>query len=149
MRSFSTSVDIAAQTGRVWEVMTDVERWSEWTPSVTRVTRLDHAPFGVGSRAHVEQPKLPRAVWRVTEIEPGRSFTWVNTGPGVRVVGRHTVEATPTGSRATLSVDFQGPIGGLVGLMTKRLTERYLGFEADGLKARSEDPAFRRAQTGG
>jgi len=29
--------------------------------------------------------------------------------------------------------------------MTKGITERYLGFEATGLKARSENPAFRRS----
>jgi hypothetical protein len=32
--------------------------------------------------------------------------------------------------------------GGLFGRITRDITERYLGFEANGLKARSEDPDF-------
>jgi hypothetical protein len=123
--------------------MSDVDRWHEWTPSVTSVTRLGGAPFAVGSQVMIRQPKFPPALWKVTAIEPGKSFTWVSVAPGLRVVGRHQVEPTPTGSRATLSLDMQGILGGLWGRMTKGITERYIAFEASGLKARSENPEFR------
>jgi len=55
----------------------------------------------------------------------------------------HWVEATPTGSKVTLSLDLQGLLGGLFGRLTKGITERYLKMEATGLKARSENPEFR------
>jgi len=53
-------VDIAAPPGGVWAVIADVERWPEWTPTVTRLQRLDRgqrstlaaaAPPGAGSGA--------------------------------------------------------------------------------------------------
>jgi hypothetical protein len=144
VRSFTTAIDIAAPPERVWQVMSDVERWHEWTPSVSSV-RLRGA-LAVGSTAVIRQPKFPPAWWKITGLEPGRSFTWVSAGPGLHVVARHTVAATERGARATLSLELQGLLGGLFGRMTKGITERYLAFEATGLKARSEDPAFRHEQ---
>ena len=146
MRRFSVTADIAAPADRVWLVMSDVERWHEWTESITSVKRLDGGPFAVGSKATIRQPRFPPAVWTVTEIVPGQSFTWVSVAPGLRAIGHHSVEPTATGSRATLSLELQGLLGGLWGRLTQGITERYIAFEAKGLKARSENPAFRRGQ---
>ena len=33
MRDFSIQFDVAAPPARVWEVMSDGERWADWTPS--------------------------------------------------------------------------------------------------------------------
>lgn len=148
MRQFSISIDIAAPVERVWAVMSDVGRWHEWTPSVKSIKRIGDGPFAVGSRAVIRQPKFPPALWKVVAIEPGTSFTWVSVGPGLRVVARHAVEPTPGGSRAMLSLDLQGILGGVFGRMTKDITERYLAFEANGLKARSENPEFRHGDAG-
>jgi len=143
MRHFKITVDIGAPAGRVWEVMSDVERWHEWTPSVTSIKRGDDAPVAVGTKLTIRQPKFPPAFWKVTKIEPGRGFESVSPGPGFRVIARHWIEASGAGSRATLSLELQGPLGGLFGAMTKGITERYLAMEAAGLKARSENPSFR------
>lgn len=140
MRKFTVSIDIAAPAGRVWQVMSDIDRWHEWTPSITSVKRLGGGAFAVGSRALIRQPRFPPALWKVTSIEPGRSFTWVSVAPGLRVVGHHHVEPTSAGSRATLSLELYGIFGGLFGRMTRDITERYIGYEANGLKARSENP---------
>ena len=148
MRNFSITIEIAAPTDRTWAVMSDTDRWHEWTPSVTGIKRLDTGPFAVGSRLVIRQPKLPPAVWKVLAIDQGRGFTSVSGGPGFRVVARHSVEPSPGGSRATLSLEFQGLFGGLFGRLTKDLNERYLALEAEGLKARSEDPAFMHAGAG-
>jgi hypothetical protein len=78
-------------------------------------------------------------------MEPGKSFTWTSVSPGFRAIGYHAVESKQGGSRATLSIEFQGIFGGVFGRLTKGITERYLGFEAAGLKARSENPTLRRS----
>ena len=142
MRNFRITVDIAALPERVFQVMTDTDRWHEWTPSVTSIKRVDDAPVAVGTRLVIRQPKFPPAFWKVTRIEPGKGFESISPGPGFRVIARHWVESTGNGSRATLSLEFQGPLGGVFGRMTKGITDRYLGMEAAGLKARSENPSF-------
>ncbi|MGY1607555.1 SRPBCC family protein [Geodermatophilus sp. SYSU D00700] len=133
------TIDVETPVQRVWEVLLDVERWPEWASTVTAVRRLDDGPLAVGSRARVEQPRIPPTEYVVTELEPGRSFTWVATGPGVRTTARHVVEDLGAGgTRVTLSVEQAGPVGAVVGRFYRRLTDRYLAAEAEGIKARSE-----------
>lgn len=137
MTTFSITVDIPAPPNRVWAVMADVERWPEWTPTVTRIERFDHGPLVVGSRVRIWQPRLPPANWRVTELREGRSFTWISRSPGLSVVAEHAVEGAPDGARARLSVRFAGWLGPLIARLTRRLNERYLALEAKGLGERS------------
>ena len=133
------TVDIAAPPGRVWEVLSDVEYWSEWTPTVTLVRRLDDGPLGPGSRAKVRQPRIPETEYVVTELQPGRSFTWVATGLGVLTTARHDAEPLPGGrTRVRLSVTQSGWLGSVMGRFYRGLTDRYLANEAKGLKARCE-----------
>src|SRR5262245_29667953 len=138
---FRISVDIQAPAETVWTVMSDVERWHEWTESVRSVRLIDRGPLAVGTRALIRQPKFPPAVWTVIEIEPGRRFVWQSGAPGMRVYGDHSVEATGDGARATLQLHYAGAIGPLFARLTRGITERYLGFEAAGLKRRSESLA--------
>ena len=73
-------------------------------------------------------------------VDEGRGFTWVSRGPGVRVTARHLVEPTTGGSRATLGLEFGGPLGAFLAWATSGINRRYLGMESAGLKRRSEGP---------
>ena len=139
---FSISIDINAPADRVYEVMSDTDRWHEWTPSVTSIKRLDSGPFAVGSRAVIRQPKFPPALWTVTAIDGHRSFTWSNQAPGIKVTAHHSIDANGDRSKATLSLRYEGILGALLARMTRGITNRYLAMEAKGLKARSENPFF-------
>jgi uncharacterized protein YndB with AHSA1/START domain len=136
---FSATVDVPAAPSQIWPVMTDVERWPEWTASTSRVRRLSAGPLAVGSRVRVHQPKLPPAVWRVTEFEPGASFTWLSVAPGVRVTACHAVEEISGGSRVTLSICYEGLFGSWLARWVGSLNGRYLEMEANGLKSRGAE----------
>jgi uncharacterized membrane protein len=134
--TFETTRHIDAPPQRVWEVLFDVDRWPQWTPTIDSVERLDDGPFAVGSRAKVRQPKLPQAVWEVTEVTDGRSFSWQARGPGMRSIGRHQVVPDATGSTVTLSIEQAGPMGAVAALVWRRLTQRYVELEAESLGKR-------------
>lgn len=138
MTRFRTTIDIQAPPERVWAALQDIEHWPAWTPTVTKVRPLDPGPVAVGTRAIVRQPKLPSACWQITEFAEGRSFTWIKRSPGVLVTGRHCVEGTANGSRATLSLDFSGPLGSFIARLTRGLNKGYLTLEAQGLKKHAE-----------
>jgi uncharacterized membrane protein len=131
-------VTISAPPERVWEVLVDVERWPERIHTVDSVERLDEGPLAVGSRTRLRQPRLPEAVWTVTALDEGSSFTWVSTSPGVRVTAGHEVEPHPSGSRLTLSVDVSGPLAPVGWLMTRSLSRQYVETEAASIKRAAE-----------
>ncbi|MFV9633739.1 SRPBCC family protein [Mycobacterium neumannii] len=134
--------EINAPAAVVWDVFSDVERWPEWTASVTRLVALDSRELAVGNRFEIKQPRMPKLVWKVTEVVPGASWTWVQRSPGGLTVARHHVSPVSADSQARTRIDQRleqrGPVGALVGLLMRSMTKRYLELEADGLKARCE-----------
>jgi uncharacterized membrane protein len=136
---FEATIDVSAPAQVVFDTYADVERWPSWTNSVTSVELLTPGKLRVGSRARIRQPKLPEAVWQVTALEPGREFTWQAFGPGVLTTGTHRVVPTGDGTvTVTAILEQAGVLGPVVGLMTRRLTRRYLDTELRGLKAYCE-----------
>jgi uncharacterized membrane protein len=136
---FEISVGIDAPLERVWSVLTDVERWPDWTASMRSITYVDGDKVAVGSKVRIAQPKLPAMVWEVTQVEPRRSFSWTAKSGGITTLAVHRVSPGPRdGVVVTLGLRQRGPLAGLVGLLTARLTRRYVQMEAQGLKQRCE-----------
>ena len=140
-RSKSVTVNIDAPPAKVFAVLRDVERWPEWTASMTSVQRLDQGPFTIGSSARVRQPKLRAAVWQVTEFEENRNFTWVAHSPGLCMTAGHLIEGQDGGCRVLLSFELSGLIAPLASSLFGDLIEQYLSVESHGLKARAESAA--------
>lgn len=139
-REFRSSRHVDAPPERVWEVMVDVARWPEWSPTVTSAERLDDGPLGVGSRVTLRQPRLGKATWTVTEVVAGRGFTWEARAPGLRSVATHEVVAEGDGSRVRLAVTQLGPMGAVAATVWRGLTQRYVDLEAESLDRRVTNP---------
>ena len=140
-----SSIEIEAPATAVWDVYTDVERWSEWTASIERVVALDGPGIEVGKRFEIKQPRLPKVVWEVTAVEPGVAWTWRQKSPGATAVADHRVVDGGTGPTVVHQhIDQRGPVGALVGRLMLRTTKRYLELEGQGLKARVAEQPRRR-----
>jgi len=134
-----SSVEIEASAPTVWDVFVDVEQWPSWTSSVTELVALDGPGIEVGKRFQIKQPRMPKLVWEVTDVDPGSSWTWRQHSPGGTTLATHEVVANGTGKTLVRQrIDQRGPIGVTVGALMRGLTKRYLELEAQGLKTRSE-----------
>ena len=137
------SITIDAPIEVVWAIFTDVERWPTWASSFTSVELID-GPMRLGAKARIRQPRLPTVVWEVTRWEPGRSWTWTASGPGLRTDASHVLTRSGDGTVAEQSITSSGPLGRLIAFFSRSLTRRYLAIEAAGLKQRSEQLAAAR-----
>ena len=135
---YRVTTPVNAPAEQVWRLFVDMGRWPEMTASMREVRRTDSGPLGVGSEAIVRQPRLPRARWRVTEMDPGRSFTWETSAGGVTTAGDHIVE--PDGQRAVITISLRqyGPLAGLAKAVTGRLNRKYLSMEMEGFRRTAE-----------
>ena len=84
MKVIEYSIDIAAPPQAVWDVLTDVDAYTEWNPFLT----LDRAPVAVGDRLSVSiRPGRRKMTFRptVTAFEPGREISWLGRllAPGI------------------------------------------------------------------
>jgi carbon monoxide dehydrogenase subunit G len=136
--TITDSIHIAAPPGVVWDVTVDVERWSEWTPTVSSVTVLGEAPIRMGSVARIRQPGQPEADWVVTEFVREQRFTWETRRRGLRIIGSHALHSEGVHTRNELRIDASGPLAVLLWPVLRFALRRALRDENRGLKERCE-----------
>jgi len=139
MKTYETSISIAAPREAVWRVLSDVATWPKWLPTVASVESLDGNPLVLGHRYRVRQPKLQPVTWTVTELDPDRRFSWQARTPGLQMVADHVVSGDSSGrSDVVLRFSFGGLLGPLVGAVYGSITRRYVETEAATLKQKLE-----------
>jgi len=138
MARYERTIDIAATPDAVWSVLCDVEKWPQWTPSILEVERLEQGTFAIGSTARVKPKGFPEAALTVTELTPGRSFTWEGKSAGLRTIMKHVIVPVEGGARVTLSIIPEGPVAMLVGWFVARAARPNVDTEAESLKRRVE-----------
>ncbi|WP_166135431.1 SRPBCC family protein [Nocardioides ochotonae] len=140
-----TTTRIDAPVATVWEVLSDVERMPQWTPSMRSVRILAGDGLAIGTAAEIRQPGMPVMTWTVDQLTPGQHFRWWARSAGVTTYGDHALAPTADGgTEATLAVEQAGPLAWLLGALTMRRTARYVDQELAGL-ARASEAAARNA----
>lgn len=101
---------IDAPADAVWRILTDLEAWPEWGPTVAGA-ELDGAAFELGATGRVWTPVGVPLPFTITDLEPGRSWAWRVAGVpathhGVEPSG---VEPSGAGCRAWMSAPVWAP----------------------------------------
>ena len=136
---FEKGIDIDAPQQRVWDVLTALEAWPQRIESVDTVELLTPAPITKGSRVRLKQPKLPDGTWDITTWDAPSYFEWIQKSGGATIVAGHRVE--PLGEdrgRLTLTLDMRGFLIPVIALFYKKLINRYMNIEAEGMKRAAE-----------
>jgi hypothetical protein len=132
-----TSV-INALPGDIFKVLMDFGQWNQWTASITQMSILNADGPQTGARIKIWQPKLPPAVWTITESLPDRSLTWEKRSFGLLMLSEHVISTSNNKTSVIIRMTYQGPLAGLFNKLTHSLTDRYMTMEIDGLKRECE-----------
>ncbi len=132
------TIDIDAPIDRVWDLTLDIEALPSLTPTMTSVERLDEGPLVVGSRARIKQPAQSAKVWTVTQLEPRKHFAWATRAMGTRMTGSHHLEESATGTTNTVTIDIEGALAPLVGLILRIPIKNAIKQENQGFKDAAE-----------
>jgi uncharacterized membrane protein len=136
---FEKSIEIDAPRQRVWDVLSALEAWPQRIETVDTVELMTPAPITKGSRVLLKQPKLPEGTWDITAWDAPSYFEWTQKAGGTTSVAGHRVEALGDGrARLTLRLDMRGLLIPIMLLFYRKLTNRYMDLEAEGMKRAAE-----------
>jgi len=114
MPVFKTTFSVAASADRVWAVLGDLDKWSEWNPSVPSIS----GDFQQGStlKLTLAMPGRPSANVKatVTDLQPGRRFAWHGNVGGDRIFqGTRSFDLEPQPDGTALVTHIED-VGGLL-----------------------------------
>lgn len=126
---------IDSEPQRVWEILTDIDRWPEWQPGVSRA-RLEGS-LGPGSTFRWRANGLPiRSTLR--EVEPTSRVSWEGKAPGTRAVHVWNLAAQGNQTFVQTEESFEGWLPRLVRGAMQRNLETALRGGLESLKRRAE-----------
>ena len=135
----------SAKPELVWQVLSDVEHWRDWTPTVLEIKSLGNASMKVGARYRVVQPKLRPAIYEVTEYVPHQRFTWAQKLPGGALVADHRITPRDGATEVELYFTSRGLLANTVASLFSRKIAQYIATEAKSLKTYCDALSHRRA----
>lgn len=94
---------IAAKPERIYELLTNAQRWADWDHGITRVAVPARRPLMVGDVFTKVEMGI-RVEAQVIEAEHGQLLRWRGKAP-MKVVGVHSYQLVPIDSNHTLVVN--------------------------------------------
>ncbi|MWG35051.1 SRPBCC family protein [Halomarina oriensis] len=143
---FSHRMETTAPPRRVWEVWTDVEAWPTWDGELREASlggddRTAHCAVEVGTRGFLDPRFGPTAEFVVTEVDPGRSYSYTVEMPLGRLHVRRSLHGHDGGTTFTHEVWFEGALRGVYSRTLGRRYRRALPEVMTAVRDRAESPA--------
>jgi hypothetical protein len=138
-----TEINIDATPETVWEILTDLDQWTDWNPFITSSVGQPDVGNKLINRMEPPGGKAMTFKPRVTVVKDGTTFEWLGKlGFSGVFDGRHRFELAVTPSGGTRLVQAEELDGVLVRFLRKSLdTQTVQGFELmnTALKTRAEE----------
>lgn len=133
-KCYEAQIVIDRPCADVWKSLSALEKWPQWTPTMTSVRRLSGE--GVGAVYEVRQPGLPKSHLTISEWNEGHSFTWGATEKPSSMVAEHVLtEINENETEVKLTISMTGPMVALVWKLWGRKIRRFVDVEAQSLKS--------------
>lgn len=113
---FSHTDSTTAAAARIWQLWTDVDNWKQWDKGLQSSTL--NGAFVTGAKGSLLPDKGPRSQFVLTEVIPGRSYSFETRIPFGRLVISRTLAEKENKTFFTHTVT-------LTGLLRKVLGKRY------------------------
>jgi uncharacterized protein YndB with AHSA1/START domain len=101
----SVSREIASPPETVWRLLTHVEQWPRWGPTVAGAS-VPGGVIALGARGTVRTSVGVSLPFEITELDAGRSWAWSVAGVPAT---RHRVTPTAGGCVVTFEVPWWAP----------------------------------------
>ncbi len=129
---------INARPQDIFNVLMNVERWNQWTKSITKISILDSRQLAPGVKIKVLQPKLPPTIWTIKEIITDKLLTWEKRYLGFSMLSEHSISIQNNEITVTIRITYIGPLAALFYKLTHALTDNYMTLEIKGLRRECE-----------
>jgi hypothetical protein len=137
-----SEIEIAAPASRVWEILTDLERYPDWNPFTPKVESTLEVGAPVHLHTRLRSERLAHRVETVTEHVPGERICWGMTmGPRFVLAAERRQILTPIDVDRTRYLTDDTLTGMLTPIVTTFWGEAMQrGFDdvAEALKKRAE-----------
>ncbi len=138
MLTYSASTTINATPEAIWEILTDISRWTEWNTTVDKV----EGEVALGEKVTVYAKASPGRAFpvKVSVLEPPRKMVWTGGMPLGLFKGERTYTLEPK-SDGSVAVTTSEVFSGLISpLITRSMPDMQPSFDefVVALKKRSE-----------
>ncbi|MGE5465107.1 MAG: SRPBCC family protein, partial [Syntrophothermus sp.] len=131
MKELRTEIEINAGTGKVWDILTGLNKYPEWNPFIYHV----QGTARVGEKVDIQVRSGEKEMTlhcTVTAVEPGRKLSWkYHVGLPILFQGEHSFILEPLGEERVRFIDREVFNGLFVASQARNIdTSSRRGFEA-------------------
>ncbi len=112
---FQYSILVNNTQEKVWNFLTNVDRWKEWDTELKSSSLSEN--FGLGARGILTPKKGPKLKFHISELEHNKSYTFVTKMPVGTLEIKRTLKNKGNQIEFTDDIKFTGFLKRLFGLM--------------------------------
>lgn len=127
---------INAEPEKIWDVLTDIERWSDWNSKIKNPTIKEKATNGVSFTWKTNGSKIKS---QIHTFERFKAFGWTGKAFGARAIHNWFLEPTKTGIRVIVKESMHGWLVRLFKRKVNNTVEEDMTYWLEQLKIESEN----------